>query len=512
MSARKHMKVIDIFAGPGGLGEGFAAYEDNGKNPFSLSLSIEKDPAAHSTLLMRSFYRQFGADNIPDDYWHYLKGQITRETLFEKFPRQLRAAHDEARCIELGEATHKQVKNLISDKLQDSQKWVLVGGPPCQAYSLVGRARMGSLPGFEDDARHFLYLEYLKILSDHRPPVFVMENVKGLLSAQHGGKKMIERILNDLRKPSLALTGRKSGLEYNLFSLVDDSTEDDDPSAFLVKAEEYGIPQARHRVLILGIRSDIDITPERLTKLKAPSVLDVISDLPRIRSTLSREVDSFSAWKDSLAEVTASHWYAKGRVNGLAQTVQEIDQALSALQTGQLTPGAETMSYSGKPKVNPKWYRSGCDGVVTNHAGRGHMRSDLHRYLFASSYAQANGKSAQLGDFPAALLPAHKNVQDGISKDYFGDRFRVQVQDRPSTTITSHISKDGHYFIHYDPSQCRSLTVREAARLQTFPDSYKFEGNRTAQYHQVGNAVPPMLSVKIAEIVYDILKRVRLDG
>lgn len=513
MSGKKRMKVIDIFAGPGGLGEGFAAYEENGKNPFNLSLSIEKDPAAHSTLLMRSFYRQFGTDSIPDDYWHYLKGQINREMLFDRFPRQLRAAHDEARCIELGEASHKQVKSLISDKLQDCQKWVLVGGPPCQAYSLVGRARMGSNPEFENDKRHFLYLEYLKILSDHRPPVFVMENVKGLLSAQHGGNRMIERILTDLRKPSPALTGKKNGLAYNLFSLVDENEEGEiDPSAFLVKAEEYGIPQARHRVLILGIRDDIDITPERLEKSKSPSVLDVISDLPRIRSTLSREEDSFSAWKDSLAEVTASNWYAKGRVNGLAHTIQEIDQALSILRNDLLTPGAETMSYSGRPKVNAKWYRSGCDGVVTNHAGRGHMRSDLHRYLFASSYAQANGKSAQLPDFPTALLPAHRNVQDGISKDYFGDRFRVQVKDRPSTTITSHISKDGHYFIHYDPSQCRSLTVREAARLQTFPDSYKFEGNRTAQYHQVGNAVPPLLSVKIAEIVHDILKRVRLDG
>lgn len=513
MTSKRSMKVIDIFAGPGGLGEGFAAYGENGKTPFNLSLSIEKDPAAHSTLLMRSFYRQLGTDNIPDDYWDYLKGGIDRETLFAKFPRQLSMARDEARCLELGKTPHKEVKNLISSKLQNCKKWVLVGGPPCQAYSLVGRSRMNSNPDFENDERHFLYLEYLKILADHRPPVFVMENVKGLLSAQHGGKRIIERILNDLRQPSLALTGRRNGLGYNLFSLVDDNEDDEiDPAAFLVRAEEYGIPQARHRVLILGIRDDIDITPERLSKCKSPSVADAISDLPRIRSTLSKEVDSFTAWRNSLSEVTGSKWYTKGRANGLYDTVQRIDQALDILSGDELTPGAETLKYTGKPKVYSKWYRAGCDGVVTNHAGRGHMRSDLHRYLFASSYAMANGKSAQLVDFPAALLPAHRNVQDGVSKAYFGDRFRVQVKDRPSTTITSHISKDGHYFIHYDPSQCRSLTVREAARLQTFPDSYKFEGNRTAQYHQVGNAVPPLLSVQIAEIVYDILKQVRIDG
>ena len=511
MNAKKNIKVIDVFAGPGGLGEGFVAYEENKKKPFSLSLSVEKDAAAHSTLLMRSFYRQFGADNIPRDYWDYLKGSITRDMLFSKFPKQLAAANNESRCLELGEGSHREVKNLILNKLHDCDRWVLVGGPPCQAYSLVGRSRMGSDPDFEKDTRHLLYLEYLKILYDHHPPVFVMENVKGLLSAQHGGKRIIGRILNDLRKPKPALGGTRNGIGYNLFSLVEDHEDGElDPAAFLVRAEEYGVPQARHRVFILGVRDDIHITPERLSKAKCPSVQDTIGDLPRIRSMLSKEKDSFLSWRESLAEVTTSKWYQKDRANGFSNTIREIDNALKALMGDRLTPGAETMRYNSSPKVNSKWYRAGCDEILTNHAGRGHMRSDLHRYLFASCYAKANGKSAQLADFPSALLPAHNNIKDGVSNNYFGDRFRVQVNDRPSTTITSHISKDGHYFIHYDPSQCRSLTVREAARLQTFPDSYKFEGNRTSQYHQVGNAVPPLLSLQIAEVVYDILKRVRL--
>jgi DNA (cytosine-5)-methyltransferase 1 len=135
------------------------------------------------------------------------------------------------------------------------------------------------------------------------------------------------------------------------------------------------------------------------------------------------------------------------------------------------------------------------------------MESDLHRYLFASSFAREQKKSPKLSDFPEALLPSHENVSSDSTP--FVDRFRVQLRDQPSTTIVSHIAKDGHYYIHPEPSQCRSLTVREAARLQTFPDNYFFEGNRTEQYHQVGNAVPPLLARKIGEIVLKLLESVR---
>ncbi|MHB1656430.1 MAG: DNA cytosine methyltransferase [Burkholderiales bacterium] len=513
MGDKEPYKVIDVFAGPGGLGEGFAALgSEAGKSKFKLALSIEKDPSAHSTLLLRSFYRQFDPEKIPQEYWSYAKGEITKAELFDLYPQQTKAAAEEAQCIELGKTPKHEVKNLINQRLNDSEKWVLVGGPPCQAYSIVGRARMRSTnPDFEDDVRHFLYKEYLRIIVDHRPPVFVMENVKGLLSAQHSGKKIIGSILSDLRKPDVAINGRSSGLGYRLFSLVDNKLpEKCEPEDFLVKAEKYGIPQARHRMLILGIREDIDITPETLQKSEAPSVAQAISDLPKIRSTVSKEPDTLGLWREILGSITSEAWYHKGRSNGLSQTVKRIDEALVDIQKRELMAGAETMSYTGRPKIFPDWYRHGCVDVVTNHAGRGHMRSDLHRYLFVSAYAAANEKSVHLSDFPTALLPAHSNVQEGVQNSHFSDRFRVQLGERPSTTITSHISKDGHYFIHYDPSQCRSLTVREAARLQTFPDSYKFEGGRTSQYHQVGNAVPPLLSMQVAEIVHDILKRLKI--
>jgi DNA (cytosine-5)-methyltransferase 1 len=133
------------------------------------------------------------------------------------------------------------------------------------------------------------------------------------------------------------------------------------------------------------------------------------------------------------------------------------------------------------------------------------MAPDLRRYLFAAVFAEVTTRSPKLSDFPPHLLPNHRNVDRGTQGGMFSDRFRVQLPHIVATTITSHISKDGHYFIHYDPVQCRSFTVREAARLQTFPDSYKFEGPRTQQYHQVGNAVPPYLAAQIAEIVADVL-------
>ena len=129
------------------------------------------------------------------------------------------------------------------------------------------------------------------------------------------------------------------------------------------------------------------------------------------------------------------------------------------------------------------------------------MKTDLGRYLFAAVFGRVRGYSPKADEFPAMLAPEHRNWQSGI----FSDRFRVQLKDEPATTVTSHISKDGHYFIHPDATQCRSLTVREAARLQTFPDDYLFLGNRTQQYVQVGNAVPPFLARQIARLIYKAL-------
>jgi DNA (cytosine-5)-methyltransferase 1 len=140
--------------------------------------------------------------------------------------------------------------------------------------------------------------------------------------------------------------------------------------------------------------------------------------------------------------------------------------------------------------------------VCLNHQTKSHMTSDLGRYLYASVFSEIN-KFGPRGykDFTLpGLAPDHANWESGD----FLDRFKVQLFDGPSSTMTCHISKDGHSIIHPDPLQCRALTVREAARLQTFPDNYFFQGTRTEQYHQVGNAVPPLLARQIAEIVFKL--------
>jgi DNA (cytosine-5)-methyltransferase 1 len=165
-----------------------------------------------------------------------------------------------------------------------------------------------------------------------------------------------------------------------------------------------------------------------------------------------------------------------------------------------LTRGGVFVTGATRAAIHQRWFYDRKLGGVCNHETRGHIHKDLQRYLFAAVYAQAKGQSPLLKDFPRQLLPHHENVEAALTENKFNDRFRVQVAEKPSTTVVSHISKDGHYYIHYDPTQCRSLTVREAARLQTFPDNYLFEGPRTEQYKQVGNAVPPWLAKQIAQI------------
>ena len=497
--------VVDLFAGPGGIGEGFAnLYANNGKSAFKTLASIERDGYAHQTLLLRHFFRSFRQEEVPDAYYDYIAGDITKDKLIQKYPLEWQRAESTALKISLGDETHEQVKKIIKQRLGKTRKWVLVGGPPCQAYSLVGRSRMMSNPGFEGDERHFLYKEYLKIIIDHRPPVFVMENVKGILSAKVNGKLVIQKIVNDLSSPIKAITHKKNGLSYRLFSLSQDGelNGENDPKDFIVKSEEYGVPQARHRMFIIGIRSDINVQPGRLEIKKPPSVQQIIGCMPKVRSGISRQEDSYELWQKALCSASTSGWYKTYNRSQAKNFKKILGRALTEIQSSSLERSSNQYR---APRVMHSWYYDDRIKSLASHEARSHMHSDLHRYLFSAIHAEALGVSPKLIDFPIKLLPKHKNVKQGREGKMFSDRFRVQVASHVSTTITSHISKDGHYFIHYDPAQCRSLTVAEAARLQTFPDNYHFEGPRTSQYHQVGNAIPVYLAHQIAEIISEVL-------
>jgi DNA (cytosine-5)-methyltransferase 1 len=489
--------IIDIFAGPGGLGEGFSSWTDSrGRKRFELVASFEKDEHAHATLRLRAFRRCF-EDVLPEEYDGFLRGERTWAELRSLYPHQAKKAEGEARRVTLGQENATRVRSTIKEALH-TDLWVLIGGPPCQAYSLAGRSRNRGIAGYrpELDHRQTLYVEYLQVLADHAPPVFVMENVKGLLSASLNNLGMFDRIREDLRDPSAALKreGRSAGHlrpKYEIRALV--PTLDllgDDPGGYVVHAERFGIPQRRHRVILVGIQQGAELGRiESLTpQARLRTVEDAIGDLPRVRSGLSKEPDSSRAWLERVRGICDRRW------------LQAMDPEMRRSITSTLRNLAAPSASRG---ADHSVTRSG--RTVLNHSSRAHMVADLERYLFASAFGAVHGVSPVLAQFPKALLPKHMNVERAMGNGLFADRFRVQLAKHPSTTITSHISKDGHYYIHYDSSQCRSLTVREAARLQTFPDDYFFCGPRTSQYHQVGNAVPPELARQIAGLVAGVL-------
>ena len=517
--------IIDLFAGPGGLGEGFAR-AIQGKRPFSIVLSVEKDPVAHQTLILRAFYRHFKrqGEPVPEAYYEYLAGTTARKELERAHPKEWAIADAEALCAELGrEAPGHQplIDKKIKDALRGVEDWVLIGGPPCQAYSLVGRSRMQKAKdyiekrgySFEKDHRHTLYRQYLRIIAMHSPSIFVMENVKGILSSKLNGELIFPQILKDLHEPAVA--ARQYGWDcagcrqYRIVSFVTGKEpEKGKEFTYLIRAEHYGIPQARHRVILLGVRDDIyekiggEISP--LKRHKQVGLKGVIGNLPQLRSGFSKETDSSERWRGYFTKMAGEKW-----IKGLERGVRrELLRALALLKQRDL-PSEYCESGRFALTLFDGWYADGGLLGIPNHSTRKHMADDLARYLFVASFGKAKGRSPHLKDFPEALLPDHKNVDQNDPDQMFSDRFKVQLWGKPASTITSHISKDGHYYIHPDPAQCRSLTVREAARIQTFPDSYYFEGGRTQQYHQVGNAVPPYLAGQLAEIVWGALKQVR---
>jgi DNA (cytosine-5)-methyltransferase 1 len=510
----QHIKIVDLFAGPGGLGEGFSSFQAEGGHPFKIAVSVEKDKFAHSTLRLRAYWRLLRRYGKPlDNLYAYYKGLASRpwtagtEDLWDD-------AGAEALQLELGKDKDKDNAMLherISRLISNGEHWVLIGGPPCQAYSVVGRVRAGEKN--KEDPRHRLYEEYLNVIRQFRPSVFVMENVRGMLSCQLEQGHIIYRILEDLACPGQSERGAND-YKYIIHSPVADTYYEPGMNAaeldlkkFIVQCEQYGIPQARHRVVLVGIREDITSTLPKLAPSGPVTVWDTIGDMPPLRSGVSRQKDSVAIWQELVAAGCAD--LARCAKDARRHTLAErLEDAGKRVISETLSRGGQWVENNSRPPSHTKmlhsWLRDETLGGWLNHETRAHMASDLRRYAYIATYASVEKKNP-VGpkdfDLPG-LAPNHTNWETG----HFDDRFKAQLANRPATTITSHLSKDGHSFIHPDPAQCRSLTVREAARLQTFPDNYFFDGPRTAQYVQVGNAVPPLLATQIASSVWSVLQ------
>lgn len=475
--------VVDLFAGAGGLTEGFASLVDSEGVPvFQPVMSVEKDPDACETLRLRAFLSRIAnkEPGLPWEYEQFLRDRDPRalDCLKKRFP----IAWDGARC-EVVEAELGDVDPVLIEEARMRVKaaspsgvWVLAGGPPCQAYSTAGRSRRRNDPSYAGDPRLRLYESFMKFVRMLRPPVVVFENVVGILSAKVDGESVFARIIRDFMWAG-----------YSVRSVVDPCPEG--PRDYIVESEKFGIPQARHRVILLAVRRGRGLHPGVVRERASSTVRDAFVGLAKLHGVVSDPqgvpLPRFDEWQglvpESIAKIARPIGYLPYAI------FSEVDEI-----------------WRGQGKLSG-WYRGKLGGskALEGHAARTIRAEDMERYVFCAAFAQVKGRSPRLEEMPRCLWPKHANLDDvdGDSRPAFNDRYYVQAWGKPSSTVTAHISKSGHHFIHPDPRQHRSLTLREAARLQTFPDDFIFMGTKTAQFRQVGNAVPPLLAQQIAQVV-----------
>ena len=449
---RSDISVIDLFAGPGGLGEGVSAFRNSSvRNPFKIRMSVEMEPSAHRTLQLRAFVRQF--PEPPKDYYDYLHGTISREQLFEGHPAEANVAIEETLGSprELGNGADDELiySRLRSLKRRHGNPWVVIGGPPCQAYSLVGRARNRGVKGYrpEEDKRHFLYTEYLRVLQIMQPEVFVMENVKGILSSKIREQRIFPHLLADLRCPNRALGKRvtRQG-RYRIYSLVtgqEVGEADTAGSDCIIRSEDYGIPQTRHRVILLGVREDIAAAPSVLEKaLGQARVGEMLADLPDIRSGLSKQPDSQEAWVSEVAaqaKIVAKELKGHGlKSDVVARAVKKANRLKS--RGGKFVPGNKRFKGPDSLKA---WLMDPEIGGFVNHESKAHMATDLGRYMYCASYAQQKaGLSPRSSEFPEVFAPDHRSckqesLQTGSrSRHAMAHRVRLSATSQKTATTT----------------------------------------------------------------------------
>jgi DNA (cytosine-5)-methyltransferase 1 len=528
--------VVDIFCGAGGLGEGFCSLATEGRRRFDVTLSIDKEPDALATLRLRKFFHQFPPGKVPEEYYRFLRADTdgNLEHLKAAYPAQWETAT--ARCLELVLGQERKKEAPLDDAIEAAialspDQWVLVGGPPCQAYSTAGRGKNRSLSGYtpEKDERHFLYEEYLRIIARYWPSVVIMENVTGILSSRVGSAKIFGRILQDLNEPGAVFGHRRraagESYRYRIYPLAVPHNSPDlfgyyheRETDFVIDCERFGVPQSRQRVILLAVRDDIARDPDILRPIsgKPLTVGEALAGIPRLRSGISQGKDTDESWMKILDGGRPPGWFSendrkarkwlldlkKSKDSSLARRVLRTTGKLKLPRSGR--GGDFVRSKRRSRKIREplgSWLIDERIGGFCGHMTREHMPSDLYRYLFCAAFTVEYGRSPRLDDFPAALMPAHESA----SKGHYADRFRVQAPNQPASTVMSHIKNDGHYYIHPDPAQCRSLTPREAARLQSFPDNYYFFGAMGSKFRQIGNAVPPLLARQIGEVVAKLL-------
>jgi DNA (cytosine-5)-methyltransferase 1 len=411
----KIIQFLDLFAGAGGLSEGFI------RAGFAPLAHVEADTAACYTLKTRMAYHWLKKQGDEKRYLNYLHGNIPRSILYDMVPK---AEISSVINAEIGQESLPGIFNRIDTLLNGKTLDLIIGGPPCQAYSLVGRSRDRNR--MRGDKRNYLYTFYAEFLKRYKPRYFVFENVTGLLSAKAENGELYFNNMRALFK--------EAGYETEYRILF---------------ADDYGVLQKRRRIILVGKKGkETNFYPEpEQWRPEAVVVNEIFKDLPPVRA------GEGSVYPCHVKKYHGTYLY-ESRIK---------DDAIP----------------------------------VTFHTARTHNERDLEIYRVAVQKWNKRRERLDYNDLPDRLKTHH-------NRDSFLDRFKVISGDMPySHTIVAHISQDGHFSIHPDIEQNRSLTVREAARLQTFPDDYFFESVKespgyTAAFRQIGNAVPVLLAQKIA--------------